>query len=136
MQVFVCGAKKCKRFYHPECVAKLLAAPEDQEELENRIQDGLETFACPLHRCSSCLEGEDKRHSETRLVKCRRCPVAWHEKCLPQYVASPSSLCIALSFRAGFSIEGSDFDFCGFLSRICEEQMWEVDGKKYVMYCG
>jgi hypothetical protein len=82
-EVFVCGAKQCKRFYHPSCVAKLLVPEAAQNNLACRIQLKLETFTCPLHKCASCNLDEDKTDPSLCLIKCRRCPVAWHEKCLP-----------------------------------------------------
>ncbi|KAG0582549.1 hypothetical protein KC19_3G068400 [Ceratodon purpureus] len=82
-EVFVCGAKQCKRFYHPSCVAKLLVPEAAQNNLACRIQLKLETFTCPLHKCASCNLDEDKTDPSLYLIKCRRCPVAWHEKCLP-----------------------------------------------------
>ncbi|KAH8932174.1 hypothetical protein BDL97_19G059000 [Sphagnum fallax] len=84
-EVFVCGAKECRRFYHPQCIAKLLHKQKLQREaLAFRIQSGLATFRCPLHRCHKCGLEDDKTVEGMSLVKCRRCPVAWHNKCIPK----------------------------------------------------
>lgn len=83
-EVFVCGAHACRRFYHPDCVAKLLVAGPEHQDLASRIQQGLEKFSCPLHRCRSCMLEGVKHDKDWCLIKCRRCPVAWHNKCLPR----------------------------------------------------
>ncbi|KAG0504417.1 hypothetical protein KC19_N034500 [Ceratodon purpureus] len=91
--VFECGSRGCKRFYHPPCVAELLL-PEDVEpkldlvaernDLACRILEKSESFICPLHTCASCNMDEDKTDPRRRLLKCRRCPAAWHDICLPE----------------------------------------------------
>ncbi|KAH9544275.1 hypothetical protein CY35_13G110100 [Sphagnum magellanicum] len=83
-EVFVCGAHACRRFYHPDCVAKLLVAGPEHQDLASRIQQGLEKFSCPLHRCRSCMLEGVKHDKDWCLIKCRCCPVAWHNKCLPR----------------------------------------------------
>ncbi|XP_073391891.1 protein ENHANCED DOWNY MILDEW 2 isoform X2 [Physcomitrium patens] len=87
-EVFVCDHNRCRRFYHPACVAKLLVSEAAQNNLACRIQLKLETFTCPLHKCANCNLDENKIDPTLHLVKCRRCPVAWHEKCLPQVCRS------------------------------------------------
>ncbi|XP_073385566.1 protein ENHANCED DOWNY MILDEW 2 isoform X2 [Physcomitrium patens] len=84
LEVVVCGAKYCQRFYHPDCVVKLLVPEAEQKDLAMRIRLSLETLICPLHKCVSCNLDEDKKEPSLRLMKCRRCPLAWHEKCLPE----------------------------------------------------
>ncbi|KAG0554295.1 hypothetical protein KC19_12G080300 [Ceratodon purpureus] len=110
-EVFVCGSKKCKRFYHPMCVAELLVPDHlepnllvaKQKDLACRILSKPESFICPLHNCASCNVEEDKTDSRLCLIKCRRCPTAWHEKCLPEE---------------------------------CRRQLWLLEDGKHVMYCG
>jgi hypothetical protein len=65
-------------------VAKLLVAGPEHQDLASRIQQGLEKFSCPLHRCRSCMLEGVKHDKDWCLIKCRRCPVAWHNKCLPR----------------------------------------------------
>nr|XP_024364367.1 uncharacterized protein LOC112276843 [Physcomitrium patens]PNR28122.1 hypothetical protein PHYPA_028714 [Physcomitrium patens] len=83
-QVFKCEHRQCKRFYHPACVAKLLVPDVALNNLACRIQLKFETFTCPLHKCANCNLDEDKADPTLCLIKCRRCPAAWHERCLPQ----------------------------------------------------
>ncbi|KAL0306310.1 UNVERIFIED_CONTAM: protein ENHANCED DOWNY MILDEW 2, partial [Sesamum radiatum] len=84
-EVFCCVNGACGHFYHPRCVAKLLhpgnrAAAEDHER---RIAAG-EQFACPAHKCYVCNELEVRSNLELQFAVCRRCPRAYHRKCLPR----------------------------------------------------
>ncbi|XP_073149237.1 protein ENHANCED DOWNY MILDEW 2 isoform X2 [Henckelia pumila] len=87
-EVFRCGNGACGHFYHPFCVAKLLhpgneAAAKEQEE---KISSG-EQFACPVHKCAACKELEVRSDEQLRFAICRRCPRAYHRKCLPRKIA-------------------------------------------------
>ncbi|XP_073058891.1 protein ENHANCED DOWNY MILDEW 2 isoform X1 [Primulina eburnea] len=87
-EVFRCGNGACGHFYHPYCVAKLLhpgneAAAKEQQE---KISSG-EQFACPVHKCSVCKELEVRSDRELQFAICRRCPRAYHRKCLPRKIA-------------------------------------------------
>ena len=84
-EVFVCDAASCGKFYHPRCVARRLKPTlVESEALAKVIQAGEETFTCPLHRCKKCGKGEEKKERDLILATCRRCPAAWHVKCLPR----------------------------------------------------
>ncbi|KAL6520737.1 hypothetical protein OROHE_016918 [Orobanche hederae] len=86
--VFCCVNGACGFFYHPCCVAKLLH-PEDEaaaEEHQQKIAAG-EKFACPAHRCHVCKELEVRSIKELQFAVCRRCPRAYHRKCLPREIA-------------------------------------------------
>lgn len=100
MQVFVCNVACCGKFYHPKCIAsKLAVAPSERGTLAENIQAGKESFTCTLHTCKACGEGENREVIDLNLVKCRRCPIAWHKKCLPRYVQSfhlDSSSCLLI----------------------------------------
>ncbi|CAD5334289.1 unnamed protein product [Arabidopsis thaliana] len=63
-QVFPCSASNCGHFYHPECVARLLCADDQNkaEELQAKIA-ARDCFACPLH-------------------------TSYHRKCLPRDITS------------------------------------------------
>ncbi|XP_024400871.1 protein ENHANCED DOWNY MILDEW 2 isoform X2 [Physcomitrium patens] len=83
-EVFVCDVACCGKFYHPTCVANEIALTEDDRKLlATNIQAGVESFACPLHRCKKCGKGEDSTEESLLLARCRRCPATWHKKCLP-----------------------------------------------------
>ncbi|XP_024959735.1 protein ENHANCED DOWNY MILDEW 2-like [Cynara cardunculus var. scolymus] len=87
-EVFPCVSATCGHFYHPECVASLLC-PFDEtvsKKLESRIAAG-ESFTCPIHKCHRCKGGEDKEVHDLQFAVCRRCPRAYHRKCLPMKIA-------------------------------------------------
>ncbi|XP_026407686.1 protein ENHANCED DOWNY MILDEW 2-like isoform X1 [Papaver somniferum] len=87
-EVFSCVSALCGYFYHPECVSKLLY-PENNAEAEaykQKIFAG-ESFTCPAHQCSVCKERENKDVDEFNFAICRRCPKAYHRKCLPRRIA-------------------------------------------------
>ncbi|KAK4398579.1 protein ENHANCED DOWNY MILDEW 2 [Sesamum angolense] len=92
-EVFCCVNGACGHFYHPRCVAKLLhpgnrAAAEDHEQ---RIAAG-EQFACPAHKCYVCNELEVRSKLELQFAVCRRCPRAYHRKCLPSDIPGEKDL--------------------------------------------
>ncbi|KAJ7527015.1 hypothetical protein O6H91_16G032300 [Diphasiastrum complanatum] len=81
-EVFVCDVALCGRFYHPACAAKLLVSKEEHASFIERILNSVEAFSCPLHKCVKCKKGDMRESEETRLYGCRRCPRAWHKKCI------------------------------------------------------
>ncbi|KAL8462414.1 hypothetical protein ACS0TY_032627 [Phlomoides rotata] len=88
-EVFRCLNGACGYFYHPHCVAKLLHPGNSAaaEELKQRISAG-EQFACPAHKCHDCKEVEVRSIKELQFAVCRRCPRAYHRKCLPREITS------------------------------------------------
>ncbi|KAK3032465.1 hypothetical protein RJ639_037278 [Escallonia herrerae] len=88
VDVFCCVSATCGRFYHPRCVAKLLLRGSENEvnELQEKIAAG-EDFTCPVHKCIVCRQGEDKTDHDLQFAICRRCPKAYHRKCLPRKIA-------------------------------------------------
>ncbi|KAL4452599.1 hypothetical protein ABPG75_008261 [Micractinium tetrahymenae] len=67
-EVFKCINASCGRHYHPECVGEEKGQP----------------FVCPLHTCTTCGGyAEEGPSKEGELVPCRRCPIAYHRRCLP-----------------------------------------------------
>ncbi|CAI9784116.1 unnamed protein product [Fraxinus pennsylvanica] len=87
-EVFRCVNGACGHFYHPSCVAKLLHKGNEAAaaELQRKIATG-EQFACPLHKCHVCKELEVKSDRKLQFAVCRRCPRAYHRKCLPSEIA-------------------------------------------------
>ncbi|KAH9793555.1 protein ENHANCED DOWNY MILDEW 2 [Citrus sinensis] len=83
-EVFPCVSATCGQFYHPECVSKLLHPDNESlaEEHRERIAAG-ESFTCPVHKCFVCQQSEDMNVEDLQLAICRRCPKAYHRKCLP-----------------------------------------------------
>ncbi|KAL9453767.1 hypothetical protein AB3S75_009387 [Citrus x aurantiifolia] len=86
-EVFPCVSATCGQFYHPECVSKLLHPDNESlaEEHRERIAAG-ESFTCPVHKCFVCQQSEDMNVEDLQLAICRRCPKAYHRKCLPREI--------------------------------------------------
>ncbi|KAH6786328.1 hypothetical protein C2S52_005880 [Perilla frutescens var. hirtella] len=92
-EVFCCVNGACGYFYHPRCVSRLFH-PEDNaaaEKLHKRISAG-EPFACPIHRCDVCEELEVRSQRDLQFAVCRRCPKAYHRKCLPSEITLEDSV--------------------------------------------
>ncbi|XP_057792962.1 protein ENHANCED DOWNY MILDEW 2-like [Salvia miltiorrhiza] len=86
-EVFPCVSATCGHFYHPECLSKLLFPRDDYQAqvFQNKIKAG-DSFTCPAHKCHICKQGEDKKFPEMQFAICRRCPKAYHRKCLPSTI--------------------------------------------------
>ncbi len=88
-QVFNCDVGYCGRFYHPVCVSKWVTSnPSKQKMVVESIQQGVDTFLCPAHKCRACklLEAVKDVGQQQQFAKCRRCPSSWHVECLPSWV--------------------------------------------------
>ncbi|KAK9072256.1 hypothetical protein SSX86_008689 [Deinandra increscens subsp. villosa] len=85
-EVFRCSAT-CRHFYHPRCVAKLLSKKDKakQRALKEKIAAG-EPFTCPAHKCVVCKKPENVKVEGMQFAICRRCPKAYHMKCLPSNI--------------------------------------------------
>ncbi|XP_022758963.1 protein ENHANCED DOWNY MILDEW 2-like [Durio zibethinus] len=86
-EVFPCVSATCGHFYHPKCVAKLLHADNEAEagRLREKIAAG-DSFTCPIHKCFACKRNEDAEVHDLQFALCRRCPKAYHRKCLPKNI--------------------------------------------------
>ncbi|XP_038559371.1 histone-lysine N-methyltransferase NSD3 isoform X6 [Micropterus salmoides] len=68
-EVTRCSVSGCGCYYHEDCVRKLPGTT-------NSAGGG---FCCPQHSCSTCcLERDLQRASKGRLMRCIRCPLAYH----------------------------------------------------------
>uniref|UniRef100_A0A665T5X1 Histone-lysine N-methyltransferase NSD3 n=1 Tax=Echeneis naucrates TaxID=173247 RepID=A0A665T5X1_ECHNA len=68
-EVTRCSVLGCGCYYHEDCVRKL---PGTTSSLDGG-------FCCPQHTCSTCcLERDLQRASKGRLMRCIRCPLAFH----------------------------------------------------------
>ncbi|TKW25131.1 hypothetical protein SEVIR_3G095800v4 [Setaria viridis] len=86
-KVFQCEVDDCGRFYHPECVAKLLYPESELEASLFAVQVAArEKFTCPIHECIVCKGVENKNHRNMQFAVCRRCPTTYHRKCLPSNI--------------------------------------------------
>ncbi|MED6222000.1 hypothetical protein PIB30_060170 [Stylosanthes scabra] len=87
-EVFPCITANCGQHYHPECVARLLYPSIDAEQQNMRKRVLIDkTFICPLHICNSCRKGENRNVHDLQFAVCRRCPKAYHRKCLPKEIS-------------------------------------------------
>ncbi|KAL3646057.1 hypothetical protein CASFOL_011237 [Castilleja foliolosa] len=86
-EVFPCVSATCGHFYHPKCVSELIFPGDENRAkiLQKQIQAG-DTFMCPAHVCCVCGQGENKNVTELQFAVCRRCPKAYHRKCLPRKI--------------------------------------------------
>ncbi|KAI3837338.1 hypothetical protein MKW92_049052 [Papaver armeniacum] len=85
-EVFSCAS--CGHFYHPKCAADFLYPTNEVENkrLQKIIAAG-GSFTCPAHKCYKCKQAEDSPVHELQFAVCRRCPKAYHRKCLPRGIA-------------------------------------------------
>ncbi|XP_019954932.1 histone-lysine N-methyltransferase NSD3 isoform X5 [Paralichthys olivaceus] len=68
-EVTRCSVLGCGCFYHEDCVRKLPGTTSSPGG----------GFCCPQHSCSTCcLERDVQRASKGRLMRCIRCPLAYH----------------------------------------------------------
>ncbi|XP_036954577.1 histone-lysine N-methyltransferase NSD3 isoform X2 [Acanthopagrus latus] len=68
-EVTRCSVSGCGCYYHEDCVRKLPGTTSSPGG----------GFSCPQHSCSTCcLERDLQRASKGRLMRCIRCPVAYH----------------------------------------------------------
>uniref|UniRef100_A0A1A7WSB3 Histone-lysine N-methyltransferase NSD3 n=1 Tax=Iconisemion striatum TaxID=60296 RepID=A0A1A7WSB3_9TELE len=69
MEVTRCSVSGCGCYYHEECVQKLPGAASSSGG----------GFSCPQHSCSTCcLQRDVQRATKGRLIRCIRCPLAYH----------------------------------------------------------
>ncbi|XP_036384462.1 histone-lysine N-methyltransferase NSD3-like isoform X1 [Megalops cyprinoides] len=63
-----CAVGGCGRFYHESCARKHTGVPSDAKGLQ-----------CPQHSCATCrVERDLHKASKGRMMRCIRCPVAYH----------------------------------------------------------
>ncbi|XP_051923076.1 histone-lysine N-methyltransferase NSD3 isoform X1 [Hippocampus zosterae] len=68
-EVTRCSVTGCGCYYHEDCVRKLPGTTNNTGG----------AFICPQHSCATCcLERDLQRASKGRLMRCIRCPVAYH----------------------------------------------------------
>ncbi|CAL4913711.1 unnamed protein product [Urochloa decumbens] len=125
-KVFQCNNQYCGRFYHLQCLSQY--DHRSFSHLKCFVHDPNKkplVFECPMHECCSCknkgekmvgkettdakkLESESKGEKKMYLALCRRCPVAYHWKCLPRDISS-----VAYGeFTRAWQIAGRLFFYC------------------------
>ncbi|GLJ39348.1 hypothetical protein SUGI_0803510 [Cryptomeria japonica] len=71
-----CSYKNCQNYYHEGCARKWEASRGAYSNITRR------GYICPHHFCHSCRRGNN--WGAWKLIRCLRCPVAYHIKCLPE----------------------------------------------------
>lgn len=61
-----CSQQLCTKYYHEDCVKTFKSTKFDGDR-----------FHCPLHFCSTCVRNKSSV-SRGRLIRCVRCPTAYH----------------------------------------------------------
>ncbi|XP_048368444.1 histone-lysine N-methyltransferase NSD3 isoform X5 [Sphaerodactylus townsendi] len=102
-----CSVNACGKFYHEACVRKFATAV-----FESR------GFRCPQHCCTACSMDKDiHKASKGRMVRCLRCPIAYHsgDGCIAagSLLVSPHILiCSNHSKRSNHSSSAVNVGFC------------------------
>ncbi|XP_067326727.1 histone-lysine N-methyltransferase NSD3 isoform X1 [Anolis sagrei] len=102
-----CSVNACGKFYHEACVRKFATTV-----FESR------GFRCPQHCCTSCSVDKDiHKASKGRMVRCLRCPIAYHsgDGCIAAgslFVSSHILICSNHSKRSHHSSSAVNVGFC------------------------
>uniref|UniRef100_E1BNH7 Nuclear receptor binding SET domain protein 3 n=1 Tax=Bos taurus TaxID=9913 RepID=E1BNH7_BOVIN len=102
-----CSVSACGKFYHEACVRKFPTAVFESKG-----------FRCPQHCCSACsMEKDIHKASKGRMVRCLRCPVAYHsvDACIAAgstLVSSCVLICSNHSTRSSGSSSAVNVGFC------------------------
>ncbi|XP_060549577.1 histone-lysine N-methyltransferase NSD3 isoform X3 [Pantherophis guttatus] len=102
-----CSVNTCGKFYHEACVRKFTTAV-----FESR------GFRCPQHCCTACSMDKDiHKASKGRMVRCLRCPIAYHsgDGCIAAgslFVSSHILICSNHSKRSNHSSSAVNVGFC------------------------
>ncbi|XP_048368442.1 histone-lysine N-methyltransferase NSD3 isoform X3 [Sphaerodactylus townsendi] len=118
-----CSVNACGKFYHEACVRKFATAV-----FESR------GFRCPQHCCTACSMDKDiHKASKGRMVRCLRCPIAYHsgDGCIAagSLLVSPHILiCSNHSKRSNHSSSAVNVGFCFVCARASKKKC-EKGGK-------
>ncbi|XP_040270696.1 histone-lysine N-methyltransferase NSD3 isoform X3 [Bufo bufo] len=102
-----CSVPSCGKFYHEACVRQYSATVSDSRG-----------FRCPHHCCSSCTAEKDMyRACKGRMLRCMRCPVAYHsgDSCVAAgslILSSSLMICSNHSKRSSHSSSAVNVSFC------------------------
>ena len=94
--VIRCSQAGCGRFYHVDCILKNGLWPQ------HRLA-GDDTLICPVHTCHTCASDNPKdpyMKYNSKLVKCVRCPTAYHSG---DYCVAAGKTFFLLFIRGGAS---------------------------------
>ncbi|XP_010944546.1 histone-lysine N-methyltransferase NSD3 isoform X1 [Camelus dromedarius] len=102
-----CSVGACGKFYHEACVRKFPTAIFESKG-----------FRCPQHCCSACsMEKDIHKASKGRMMRCLRCPMAYHsgDTCIAAgsiFVSSCVLICSNHSKRSSNSSSAVNVGFC------------------------
>ncbi|XP_040202163.1 histone-lysine N-methyltransferase NSD3 isoform X5 [Rana temporaria] len=102
-----CSVPSCGKFFHESCARQFSATVFDSKG-----------FRCPHHCCSSCSADKDTyRASKGRMLRCVRCPVAYHsgDNCVAAgslILTGNLIICSNHSKRSGHSSSAVNVSFC------------------------
>ncbi|XP_068130719.1 histone-lysine N-methyltransferase NSD3 isoform X4 [Hyperolius riggenbachi] len=102
-----CSVPSCGKFYHESCARQYSASVFESK-----------TFRCPQHCCSSCTADRDMyRACKGRMLRCVRCPVAYHsgDNCVAAgslILTCGLIICSNHSKRTGHSSCSINVSFC------------------------
>ncbi|KAM8974282.1 histone-lysine N-methyltransferase NSD3 isoform 2-T2 [Pelodytes ibericus] len=102
-----CFVASCGKFYHEACARQHSASVFDSRG-----------FHCPQHCCSSCTAEKDLyKACKGRMLRCVRCPVAYHsgDSCVAagsRLLSSSLIICSNHSKRSGHSSSAVNVGFC------------------------
>ena len=99
-----CASQRCGKYFHEEC-----AKSRPLFRLENALSSRNFSYLCPSHTCVTCwnvgkvFQSEQQAACKGRLLKCVRCPNAYHagDYCIPagSIMLQGSSIVCAAHFK-------------------------------------
>ncbi|XP_075714943.1 histone-lysine N-methyltransferase NSD3 isoform X3 [Rhinoderma darwinii] len=119
-----CSIPSCGKFYHDACARQYAATVFDSRG-----------FRCPHHCCCSCTAEKDMyRSCKGRMLRCVRCPVAYHsgDSCVAAgslILSSSLMICSNHSKRSGHSSGAVNVSFCFVCARAFLKKSEKGGGK-------
>ncbi|XP_056426911.1 histone-lysine N-methyltransferase NSD3 isoform X3 [Hyla sarda] len=119
-----CSVPSCGKFYHEACARQYAATVLDSRG-----------FRCPHHCCTSCTAEKDVyRACKGRMLRCVRCPVAYHsgDSCVAAgslILSSGLMICSNHSKRSGHSSCAVNVSFCFVCARAFLKKSEKGGGK-------
>jgi hypothetical protein len=114
-----CRALSCGKFYHQDCITQFPLA---------RIAINTH-FICPLHTCAGC----NQSGAQQEAVRCMRCPVAYHARCLPPNCVQISPKLIICPKHAADQEKEQKQEEKPMLKQLADVQAQEAENEEDVM---
>ncbi|GAB1301758.1 Histone-lysine N-methyltransferase NSD3 [Apodemus speciosus] len=122
-----CSVSVCGKFYHEACVRKFPTAIFESKG-----------FRCPQHCCSSCsMEKDIHKASKGRMMRCLRCPIAYHfgDACVAAGSVSVSSHILICSNHSKRSSQSAAINV-GFCFVCARDEIYREAGLKLLNSSG